>query len=168
MGSPTYNWVPIEYANQEHAVQAYTLHRRAEAPIEVVFTVLADASRWSDWTRMSETTLEREGDPDPVGVGAIRRFRTGPIRSREEVTGYEPPTGGQARFAYRLLSGLPVQGYEAEVVLHADGAATAIDWSAQFTPGLPGTRRLTAGFLRAMVGQIANALVAEAERRPSS
>lgn len=146
-------------------MQAYSLRRRANAPIAVVFAVLADASGWSGWTRISETTLEHDGDSAPDGVGAIRLFRTGPIRSREQVTGYEPPAAGQARFAYRLLSGLPVKSYQAEVVLTADGDATDIDWSATFTPGPPGTRRLMAGFLRSTVGQIATGLVAEAERR---
>jgi hypothetical protein len=165
VGCPTYNWVPIHLPEQEIPVQAYTLRRRADAPIAIVFTVLADASGWSGWTRISETTLEQEGDPAPDGVGAIRHFRTGPIRSREQVTGYEPPADGRARFAYQLLSGLPVKDYQAEVVLTADGDATDIGWSADFTPGPRGTGRLTAGFLRTMVAQIANGLVAEAERR---
>jgi hypothetical protein len=146
-------------------VQAYTLDRRAQAPIETVFAVRADGAGWSGWTRIAATTLEREGDPAPDGVGAIRLFRTGPVKSREEVTGYAPPVGGEARFGYRLLSGLPVKGYQAEVVLTADGDATDIDWSAEFTPGLPGTARLTAAFLRATVGTIADSLVAESERR---
>lgn len=147
-------------------MRAYDLERTAEAPIETVFTVLADGAGWSTWTRIGETTLEREGEPAPDGVGALRLFRTGPYRTREEVTEYEAPEGGTARFGYRLVSGLPVRDYRAEVTLTATGATTTtVHWQGSFAPGRPGTRRLTALFLRAAVTGILRALVDEAERR---
>lgn len=146
-------------------MRAYALDRTADAPIDTVFAVLADGAGWSTWTRIGETSLERQGDPAPDGVGALRLFRTGPYRTREEVTRYEPPADGSARFGYRLVSGLPVQDYRAEVTLTATGTTTAVHWEGSFTPGRRGTGRLTALFLRAAVTGLLNALVTEAERR---
>jgi hypothetical protein len=146
-------------------VQAYDITAHADAPPEVVFAVLEDAPGWSGWTRIANTAYEREGDDDPHGVGAIRRFGTGPVTTREEVTAHDPPR----HFAYRLLSGLPARGYRATVDLSPAGAipeaGTDIHWRGQFEPGPPGTRRLMAASLGFAVRDIARRLVAEAERR---
>jgi hypothetical protein len=146
-------------------MQAYEHHRHAGAPLATVFAVLTDADGWSSWTRIGHTGREKDGIEIADGVGAIRNFRTGPITSREEVTVYSPPENGAARFGYRLLSGLPVAAYEAAVHLTAVDAGTDIAWSADFTPRWRGTARPMAAFLRRTVAEIADALVAESERR---
>ena len=52
---------------------------------------------------MRKSVLEREGDPAPNGVGAIRVLSSVGPPLREEVIAYQPPT----RFSYKLLSGAP-------------------------------------------------------------
>ena len=106
---------------------------QAEAPIGVVWSLLADARNYSTWALPRSTTLEREGSPTPDGVGAIRRFGSWPFFSREEVVEFEPPH----RLSYVLRSGLPVRDYRAdvelrEVVASTGGAATAVSWTSAF------------------------------------
>ena len=50
----------------------FTLTRRIEAPPEVVFDTITDHRRYSDYTPIRRAELEREGDAEPNGKGAIR------------------------------------------------------------------------------------------------
>jgi uncharacterized protein YndB with AHSA1/START domain len=131
---------------------------RSEAPPARVFEVLADAPRWKDWARFSRSEYEREGDPPPHGVGAVRRFGSRVAASREEVVAYEPPH----HFAYVLLSGLPVRNYRADVNLTPDGAGTRITWTSTFEPKIPGTGRIMSAFLGSVVRDFARRLARHA------
>lgn len=73
---------------------------------------------------MRHSSLDRDGDPAPDGVGAIRKLGTPPFFSREEIVESVPPR----RLAYVLRSGLPLRSYRAEVDLAPDGDGTAISW----------------------------------------
>ncbi|MGH2979183.1 MAG: SRPBCC family protein [Solirubrobacterales bacterium] len=137
-------------------------HSRADR--EAVWQVVADAPGWSRWGAWRASELEREGEPPPGGVGAIKVLTSEtrrPVVSREEVTVYEPPS----RFGYRLLSGLPLRGYEASITLaEAPGGGTDITWRSQFDPRIP----LTGGLFRRALGRFirdaAERLAREAER----
>ena len=65
--------------------------QHANAPIETVWELLADARGWSTWARFARSELLAEGIPAPDGVGALRAFGVGRIGSREEVVLFEPP-----------------------------------------------------------------------------
>ncbi len=97
------------------------------------------------------------GDPVPDGVGAIRVFTRRPITSREEVVAFEPPSP----LGYRLLSGLPVRDYSAEVRLTPQGAETEIHWRSEFESGVPGM----SAFIGRIIPGVAERLAAEARRR---
>jgi len=138
---------------------------RSTAPRQVVWDVVADASGWSNWGAWKEASIEREGDPPPGGLGAIKVLvseRRPSVTSREEVTVFDPPT----RFGYRLLSGLPLRDYEAGITL-ADAAegGTDITWRSQFEPKIP----LTGGFFRRILQtfmeETVQRLAREAERQ---
>ena len=105
----------------------------SKAPPEDVWQLVADGANWDRWARMSESKLARKGDPDPNGVGAIRRFRTGKLVTREEVIAFDPPR----HMAYRLLKGLPVKDYRSDIVLTPAGGGTDITWTSVFFPGRP-------------------------------
>ncbi|MDB5065667.1 MAG: Polyketide cyclase/dehydrase [Chloroflexi bacterium] len=135
---------------------------RSAAPVERVWAVLADARRWREWTAFSTTELEREGSPDPDGVGALRRFRRGPVTSREEVTGFEPPH----RLTYELRSGLPVRGYRAVVTLAPSEGGTEISWQSRFEPRIPGTGGLLRVVLDRVITDVATRLARRAEQVP--
>ena len=138
--------------------------RRCSAPRNVVFQVLADARSYRQWSDWQTSELEREGDPPPDGIGAIRRSTRGPIKIREQVELWDPPS----RFGYTLLSGLPVSDYHGVVTLTDAGAAhdcTNIHWEATFDVRIPGL----GAPLRAAVGRtlsdVAEQLARESERR---
>jgi len=101
---------------------------------------------------MTRTYLLRPGAPDPDGVGALRRLAVGPGGSEEEVVAWDPPH----HLGYRVLKGLPVRHYRADVDLVDDGEGTVVTWRGSFDAVVPGTgaalrtvlRRMTGGFAR--------------------
>ena len=135
---------------------------RAAAPRQVVWDVLADVRSWSEWGDWHTTELEREGDPPPDGVGAIRLTARRPLRVREEVEIWEPPS----RFGYTLLSGLPLRDYHSVVTLSQAGeGATNIHWHSRFDVSVRGSDALFRFLVRKTLDDIATKLARESERR---
>ena len=131
------------------------------APIEVVWSVIADARRFNEWTMVRRTELEREGSPTADGVGAIRRFSTAGVASREEIVAFEPPH----HLGYVLLSGLPVIGYRADIRLEIETAgSTRLSWSSTFDTRR-GLGRVMERFIAFVLGDFVRRLGREAPRR---
>jgi uncharacterized protein YndB with AHSA1/START domain len=143
--------------------RSYRVEAHSDAPVEAVWPLLAEARRWREWTFLTRSGLEREGSPEPDGVGAVRRFTRYGAGSREEVLAWEPPT----RLAYAILSGFPVRDYRAEVTLSPDAGGTRILWTATFDELVPGTGRLMELMLRRMIGGFASGLARHAATSPS-
>jgi hypothetical protein len=114
-------------------VASFTLRESIAAPIEVVFDVLADHQGQADRTLLRSSTLEREGDPPPNGVGAIRRLSLIGPPIREQVTVFEPPH----RFTYKMLSGVPVQSHTGTVELAPQDTRTLLIWQIDSVPKFP-------------------------------
>jgi Polyketide cyclase / dehydrase and lipid transport len=133
----------------------------SRAPRDVVWSILADGGGWAQWGPWSRSELERDGSPPPGGVGSIKRLARGRLTLREEVTEFEPPS----RYGYRLLSGLPVRDYRAQVVLSDAADGTGIHWHSEFDARFPGTGGLVRRSLQRAVRDVAGRLAAEAERR---
>jgi uncharacterized protein YndB with AHSA1/START domain len=140
---------------------SYDVAARSAAPPEHVFELLADATSWPLWAGpvITHGSWERDGDPAPGGVGAIRKLGRWPMFGREQVVAFDPPS----HHAYTMLSGNPVRNYYAVVSLEPDGAGTLIAWSATFEPRIPGTGRLLERFYRSLIGSFARRLAAYAE-----
>jgi len=142
---------------------AYELTVRSAAPPAVVFALLADAPGWSRWAgiSVSHADWEREGDPPPGGVGAIRRMGRPPFYGREQIIDFDPPH----HMAYTVLSGIPVRNYRADVQLVATATGgTAITWRATFDAKIPGTGALLAALLPRLIGSYARRAADEAGR----
>jgi uncharacterized protein YndB with AHSA1/START domain len=137
-----------------------TIDARAEsaASPSAVWALLSDVETWQRWSAFDESTLERPGALEPNGIGAIRRFRRGKRRiTREEVVAFEP----EVHFAYRLVSGLPVRDYRADVTLAPTASGgTDIRWRSSFFPRIPGTGWALRRALQYFVQQVATALAA--------
>jgi uncharacterized protein YndB with AHSA1/START domain len=135
------------------STSSYEITVRSAASPQAVFDLLADASGWPRWAGplIARASWEREGDPPPGGVGAIRKFGRWPQTSREQIVAYDPPH----HLAYRVLSGVPVRDYRADIDIAPEGAGTMLRWRATFTPKIPGTGALFARVLRAIVGGFA-------------
>jgi uncharacterized protein YndB with AHSA1/START domain len=136
------------------------LERTSPATPEAVWRWLADAASWQEWTRLTDTRLEREGAPEPDGVGAIRRFARSGGSSLEEVVVFDAPR----HLAYVLIRGLPIVNYRADVFLEPLDGGTRIRWHSEFDTKYPGTGAPMRMFLRAFLGDTARRLAERAER----
>ena len=93
------------------------------------YALLKNSDSWPRWSIFNSAVLERAGEGDPFGVGAVRSFATRTSKTTEEVTELIP----DRQLSYVLLSGLPLRNYGADVVLtpSVDGG-TLVDWKASF------------------------------------
>ncbi len=142
------------------AVHSYEVTARAAAPPERIFALLADATSWPRWAGplIAHGSWEREGDPPPGGVGAIRKVGRWPQFGREHIVAFDPPT----HQGYTMLSGQPTRNYRADVRLKPDGADTIIVWGATFEPLIPGTGWVLSALYRRLIGSFARRLAAYA------
>ena len=143
---------------------SFTFERQVAAPPETVFAVLTEHHLYAEITPMRKSVLEREGEPPPNGVGAIRVLTSVGTPLREEVIGYEPPH----RFSYKLLSGAPVRDHVGTVELLPRDGGTRMVYAVRTTPTLP----LVGGAVVAGVKQAIKALIKgiarESERRAAT
>ena len=134
--------------------------RHSTAGVEQVWALLSQAHTWKDWASFSISELEREGDPVPDGVGAIRRFGFPMYASREEVVAFEPPH----HLGYTMLKGLPIAGYRSDVTLAvAPGGGTDIRWESSFD-ARPADGWFWAGVLRFLITDFSRRLAKAAAR----
>ncbi len=133
---------------------------RSSAPADEVWPLLGEARRWTEWTFLTRSGLERTGEPPPDGVGAIRRFTRFGIGSREEVVAWDPPH----HLGYIILKGFPVRNYRADVTLEPEGSGTMITWSSTFDEKIPATGHLMAALVTRMIDGFASGLADYAGR----
>jgi uncharacterized protein YndB with AHSA1/START domain len=140
---------------------SFTLVRDVAAPPETVFEVLVDHRGYSRITPLRKSVLEREGDPSPNGVGAIRALSLVGPPMREEVLTYEEPT----RFSYKLLSGVPVRDHVGTVELTAEDGRTKVTYAVRTMPTVPLAGAAVVAAVKLGVKQLLTGAAAEAERR---
>ena len=113
---------------------SFTYEREVAAPPEIVFDVLTDHRRYTEITPLRKAELEREGEPAPNGLGAIRVLTALPgPPMREEVIAYEPP---QPLLLHDAL-GLPVRDHVGTVELSRRDGGTKIVYAVRTTPTVP-------------------------------
>ena len=137
-------------------------HARADA--STLFRLVTDGSRWSEWAGLvaPRSAWERQGDPAPDGIGAVRRVGLWPVVVREKTVAYER----DRLHAYVLVTRAPLRDYRGEVTFEPrEDGGTAVVWRGTFTELLPGTGRPVAAALRLTVRYLTRRLVREAERR---
>ena len=141
---------------------SFTYVRQVAAPPEVVFDVLTDHRRYTEITPLRRAELEREGEPAPNGVGAIRVLAAMPgPPMREEVLAYEPPY----RFSYTILSGLPVRDHIGTVELSPSEGGTEAVYAIHTTPTVPVGGFLVIAVLKQGIKQLLGGVAKESERR---
>jgi len=142
-------------------VASFTFVREVEAPPETVFEVLTDHRRYAEITPLRRSELEREGEPAPNGVGAIRVLSSIGPPLREETIVYEPPR----RFSYKLLSGAPLRDHVGTVALEPAGEGTKVTYAVRTSPTLPVVGGVAIAVARFGVKQLVDGIVRESERR---
>lgn len=143
---------------------SFTFERHVAAPPQTVFDVLTEHHLYASITPMRKSVLEREGDPPPNGVGAVRVLTSLGPPLREEVIAYESPS----RFSYKLLSGAPVRDHVGTVELHADGTGTRMVYAVRTTPTLPVVGSAVVGVVKQAIKALIKGISTESERRAAN
>lgn len=143
---------------------SFTITREIAAPAETVFEVLTDHRGYSELTPLRKSVLEREGEADPNGVGAIRKLTAVGPPMREEVIAYEAPN----RFSYTVLSGLPVRDHVGTVELTANGGGTRMVYAVRTQPTLPVVGFAVVAAVKQAVKGLIGGIATESERRASA
>lgn len=143
---------------------SFTFERQVAAPPETVFEVLTDHRGYAKITPLRKAELERQGEPAPNGVGAIRKLSAAGPPLREEVLAYEPAT----RFSYTLLSGLPVRDHVGTVELTPEAGGTKVVYAVRTTPTVPVVGGAVVAVVKIGVKQLLGGVVKESERRAAN
>lgn len=143
---------------------SFRFERRIAAPPATVFEVLTDHRGYPAITPLRAVELEREGEPAPNGVGAIRVLRAVGPPLREEVIAYRPPS----RFSYRLLSGAPVRDHVGTVELEPEGEGTRAVYVVRTIPTVPLIGSAVVAVVKRAVASLFEGIAAEAERRAAA
>jgi uncharacterized protein YndB with AHSA1/START domain len=143
---------------------SFTLVRDVAASPETVFDVLTDHRRYAEITPMRRSELEREGEPAPNGVGAIRVLHSVGPPLREEVIAYRAPS----RFSYKLLSGAPVRDHVGTVELTPQGEGTKVVYALRTFPTLPLVGPLVVAVVKLAIERLLDGVSRESERRATA
>jgi hypothetical protein len=115
----------------------FEINRTSSAPASTLFRLETDGSRWAEWAKpvVLQSSWERQGDPAPGGIGAIRKVGLWPLLLREETVEYEQ----DHRHVYQFAGpSAPAKDYRAEVVFTPNAAGgTDIRWRGSFVEGCP-------------------------------
>jgi uncharacterized protein YndB with AHSA1/START domain len=138
--------------------------RQVAAPPEVVFDVLTDHRRYNEITAVRKAALEREGEPAPNGLGAIRVLTVAGPPMREEVIAYERPS----RFSYKVLSGLPVRDHVGTVELTPLDQGTQVIYAVHTTPTVPVGGFAVVAAVKQAIKSLLSGVTKESERRAAN
>ena len=106
-----------------------------DRPIAEAWAVLSDHVGMCNWGPGLKVELTKTGEPDPNGVGAVRRISTpGPMPAIvEEITAFEP----ESFLGYRALSGVPLRDYRGEVELADHEGKTFVSYTIHADSRIP-------------------------------
>ncbi len=146
----------------------FAIESTVSATPDTVFGVYTDHRRYADLAKLiRRAELEREGDPPPNGLGAIRKLHLPGVSVREQVTEFERPRC----YSYRMLSGLPLDEYTAAVTFTPIERSTKVGYRVSVVGSIRGlpVKYPTEEFVRVfMRAADAEAEAPETPRRPSS
>jgi len=145
-------------------VASFTFTREIAAPPETVFAVLTDHRKYAELTPLRKSELEREGEPAPNGLGAIRKLTAVGPPLREEVIAYQ----SDERFSYKLLSGLPVRDHVGTVELTPGGNGTRMVYAVRTHPTVPVVGPVIVAVVKQAVKGLVDGIVKESERRAAA
>ncbi len=137
---------------------SFTLTRKVDLPAEKVWEIVGDFTKSPGPGVLVE--VEKQGDPNSYGIGAVRTITIGKVRVRERLESVDPPKS----FTYTILSGAPIKNYSGKAEFIPKGLSTEIRWSGEFSPKIPFT-----GWICCKVSKGAvNGLIDEIEKTASS
>ena len=133
-------------------------HATTSADPATVYALLRDGASWPSWSPIDAFELERPGDSEPEGVGAVRVLRSGRVTGRDTIVELVP----DRRLSYTHASSLPVRDYRGGIDLTPVAGGTEIRWATSFEPKYPGTGGLLRRGLDGFIGRCTEGLAARA------
>jgi len=128
------------------------------ADAATVYALLRDGASYPTWSPIESFELEREGQGEREGIGAVRVFRSGKVTGRDTIAELVE----NRRLAYTHESSLPVKHYRASVDLTPIDGGTEIRWVSEFDPKIPGTGALMRRGLDKFIAGMTEGLAAHA------
>lgn len=106
-----------------------TVTKTIKAPIDEVFEAFTDHAALSRVPGIRSCRLNRPGDTEPNGLGAVRELDCGPIWLREEIVGFDRPH----RMEYRIRQSRPPADHRlGRVEFVETPGGTVITWTTVF------------------------------------
>ena len=133
-------------------------HATTSADPATVYALLRDGASWPSWSPIDAFELERPGESEPEGVGAVRVLRNGRVTGRDTIVELVP----DRRLSYTHVSSLPVRDYRGDIDLTPVAGGTEIRWATSFEPKYPGTGGLLRRGLGGFIGRCTEGLAARA------
>jgi hypothetical protein len=127
----------------------------------VVYDVLIDVERWSDWMpTVAAASWERRGEPD-TGKGGVRRVRNGISVTRDRIIGGARPH--HHAYTSSLPRYFPLKNYKGDVRIEEHPNGSHIVWTLTCASRIPGFGKPLLSGVRSTYVRIAAALAQEAE-----
>jgi hypothetical protein len=133
-------------------------HATTSADPATVYALLRDGASWPSWSPIDAFELERPGESEPEGVGAVRVLRSGRVTGRDTIVELVP----DRRLSYTHASSLPVRDYRGDIDLTPVAGGTEIRWATSFEPKYPGTGGLLRRGLDGFIAECTKGLAARA------
>jgi hypothetical protein len=145
-------------------VAEFSVERRVHASPEAFFDTASDLDHYSEFTPIRRAELERAGDTEAMGPGAIRALHFLGLTFRERVISFERPR----LIVYEVISGLPVRDHVGTVTIEGAGSGSVVTWRVETTPTIPVAGSVVVAGLKLLVGRVLTAIQREAERRAAA
>jgi len=137
---------------------SFSVNATSSANPRLLFGLLRSGATWPTWSPVKSFKLGRPSPGGGEGVGAVRVFCLGPLRSQEELTEISP----DHTLKYSIVGGLPIRDHHAVVELTRTAQGTEITWREGFRPLIPGTGTLLCWTMRQVIQRGADGLATRA------
>lgn len=124
------------------------MEQRFAAPPDRVFAAITDHEAMGTWLDGATVTLEKIGQADRNGVGAVRRIHARGLTIFEEVIHFEAPREMQ----YKVLRGAPLTEHLGTIRVIPDGTGSRVDYTIRFGCPLWAGGELTATIIARVLG----------------
>lgn len=142
----------------------FEVNRVSSAPPATLFRLETDGARWSQWAKpvVFQSSWAATGEPEPAGVGAVRKVGLWPVMMLEKTVAYEQ----DRRHVYTLIApSSPAKDYHGEAIFTpTESGGTRLTWRGRFVEGVPGTGPVMRALLRGAIVALSRQLVRAAER----
>ena len=99
------------------------------ASADDVFEMLTDHAGYTRFRGVSKAERFRDGEPDPNGVGAMRRITTPPVTFEEEILTFDRPR----RMDYVIRkANFPLEHEGGSIVVEGDDSRAHVVWTSTF------------------------------------